>query len=47
MESAQEVGWENMPGGKAVAVDLTKRVDVPNRAAKDQTGVSGPMSKTP
>jgi len=46
MEAA-DIGRENMPGGKAVAVDLMKRARPPNRAAKDQTGSSGPMSRTP
>jgi len=36
-----------MPGGKAVAVDLTKRASAPKRAAEDQTGASGPSSVTP
>jgi len=36
-----------MPGGKAVAVDLMKRVRAPRRAAEDQTGASGPSAETP
>jgi len=36
-----------MPGGKAVAVDLIKRGRAPRRAAEDQKGASGPMSRTP
>jgi len=36
-----------MPGGKAPAVDLMNRERAPNRAAEDQTGASGPMSRTP
>jgi len=36
-----------MPGGKAVAVDLMKRARAPKRAAEDQTGASGSISRTP
>jgi len=36
-----------MPGGKAVAVDLMKRARAPRKAAEDQMGASGPMSRTP
>ena len=46
MEPVEEDGRENMPGGKAVAVDLMKRARAPTRAAEDQTGASGPMSRT-
>jgi len=35
-----------MPGGKAVAVALMKRVSAPHRLAEDQTGASGPSSVT-
>ena len=47
MEEAADVGREKMPGGKAVAVDLIKRVSEPRRAAEDHTGASGPISDTP
>jgi len=47
MEPMEEDGWENMPGGRAVAVDLMKRASASKRAAEDQTGASGPMSRTP
>jgi len=43
MEPAEEDGRENIPGGKAVAVDLMKLT----RAAEDQIGASGLMSRTP
>ena len=36
-----------MPWGKAVAVDVMKRVSAPKRAAEDQTGASGLMSESP
>lgn len=36
------MGLRNMPGGKAVLVNLMKR----ERAAEDQTGGSGPRVKT-
>jgi len=36
-----------MPGGKAVAVDLMKRLSAPKRGAEDQTGALGPSSETP
>jgi len=47
MDEAEDDGRENMPGGKAVAVDLMKRARVPRRAAEDYTGASGPTSRTP
>jgi len=47
MEEAADDGRENMPGGKAVAVDLMKRARAPNRAAEDQMGASGPTLRTP
>jgi len=47
METEEEVGRENMPGGKAVAVQLMKRLRAPSREAEDQTGASGPLSETP
>ena len=47
MEEAADVGRENIPGGKAVAVDLIKRARAPRRAPEDKTGASGPMSWTP
>ena len=47
MEPAEDVGRENMPGGKAVAVELMKRLGAPSKGAEDQTGASGPMSETP
>jgi len=43
----EEDGRENMPGGKAVAVDFMKRASVPKRAAEVQRGASGPISRTP
>jgi len=46
-EPAEDDGRENIPGGKAVAVDLMKRTSAPSRAAEDQTGASGPSSVTP
>jgi len=46
-DEAADVGRENIPGGKAVAVDLIKRMSTPRRAAEDQTGASGPISETP
>jgi len=46
-DSVEEDGWENMPGGKAVAGDPTKLVSAPSRAAEDHTGASGPMSEIP
>jgi len=36
-----------MPGGKAVAVEVMKRLSAPSRGTEDQTGASGPMSETP
>jgi len=33
--------------GKTVAVDMIKRARAPRRVAEDQTGASGPMSRTP
>jgi len=36
-----------MPGGKALAVDLMKPARAPRRAAEDQMGALGPMSRTP
>jgi len=47
MEPAEEDGRENMPGGKAVAVELMNRARAPSSGAEDQTGASGPMSETP
>ena len=47
MEEAADVGRENMPGGKAVAVDLINRARAPKRAAEHHTGASAPMSRTP
>jgi len=47
MEEAAEVGRENMPGGKGVAVDLMHRVRAPKMATEDYTGASGPSSVTP
>ena len=38
IEEAADVGRENMPGGKAIAVDLMKRARAPSRAAEDHTG---------
>ena len=43
---AADVRPENMPGGKAVLVDLMKRDWVRRRVAEDQTGASGPRSDT-
>ena len=43
----EEDGRENMPGGKAVAVDLMRQARAPRRAAENETGASGPMSRTP
>jgi len=45
-DSAEEDGRENMPDGKAVAVDLIKRVRAPRRAAEEHTGASEPSSET-
>jgi len=47
MDPAEEDGRENMPGGKAVAVDLVMRPRAARRAAEDHTGALGPMSRTP
>ena len=38
---------ENIPGGKAVAVDLMNQVRAPKRATADHTGASGTNSVTP
>jgi len=43
----EEDGRENMPGVKAVAVDLMKGARAPSRVAEEQTEGSGPMSRTP
>ena len=42
MDEPEDTGHENVPGGNAVAVDLMKWA----RAAEDQTGASGPTSRT-
>ena len=48
MEKAgDEVGRENMPGGKAVTVDLMKRARALRRTADDETGASALLSRTP
>ena len=47
IEPAEDVGRENMPGGKAVAVELMKRLRAPSKGTEDQTEASGPMSETP
>jgi len=47
IEDREDEGRANIPGGKAVAVALMKRARAPKRAAEDQTGVSGPMLRTP
>jgi len=36
-----------MPGGKAVAVDITNRLSTLRRTAEDKTGAWGPNSVTP
>jgi len=40
-----EVGWDNMPGGNAVLVDLIPEERAHSRAAEDQTGASGRRSE--
>jgi len=47
VQELEEDGYENMPGGKAVAVALINWARAPRRAAEDQTGASVPMSRTP
>jgi len=47
IEEVEEDGRENIPGGKAVGVDLMKRASAPKREAEDHTGAPGPMSRTP
>ena len=47
MGEIEDDGRENMPGGKAVAVALMKRARAPRRGLEDQTGASGPMTRTP
>ena len=47
MDEAEDFGRENIPRGKAVAVDLMKRARAASRAANDQTGASGSISRTP
>jgi len=42
-----DVGRENMPGGKPVIVDLRNQERAPRRAAEDQIGALGPRSETP
>ena len=46
MEEKAEVGRENIPGGKAVAVALMKQASASKRAADNQTGASGLTSRT-
>jgi len=41
-EPADEQVRENMPGGKAVLMDITKRERAAKSGAEDQTGASGP-----
>jgi len=47
MELEEELGRENIPGGKAVDVELMKQAKAPRREADDPTGASGPISETP
>jgi len=42
-----EVRCVNMPGWKAVRVDLIKRARAANREAEDQTGAYRARSETP
>jgi len=47
MDDTEDDRRENMPGGKAVAVDIMNQARAPRRATEDQRGALGQTSRTP
>jgi len=47
MKLEKDVKQKNMPGGKAVILNLTNWERAPRRAAQDLIGTSGPRAETP